>query len=76
MPFGMGPAGWFMVPYVYPYWLNFFRYWGYNPWYSGYDWAYGYQFPDELAYLRQIKQDLEVQLQDINARIEALEKSK
>ncbi len=72
MPFGMGPAGWFMVPYVYPYWLTLLRYWGYNPWYSG----YGYQFPDELAYLKQVKQDLEVQLQEINARIEELEKNK
>jgi hypothetical protein len=70
MPFGMGPAGWLMVPYIYPYLTNFYTYWGYySPWYFG----YGYPFPDELTYLKQIKQNLEMQLQNINARIQELE---
>jgi len=69
MPFGMGPAGWFMVPYFYPYWPA----------------SYGYGLPylgrfspfffgqDELSYLRQLRQNLEAQLKDIDARIQELE---
>ena len=67
MPFGMGPFGWFMVPYFYPYlryWWGTFPYWNfYQP--------YGI---DELTYLKQMRQDLEEQLKYINERIAELEK--
>ncbi|HDL10260.1 MAG TPA: hypothetical protein ENG39_03250 [Candidatus Omnitrophica bacterium] len=72
MPFGMGPAGWFMVPYVYPYLVNLYSWWGYYPWYTLT--PFGYPMTDELSYLKQLKQNLEAQLQDINMRINELEK--
>lgn len=73
MPFGMGPAGWFLAPYIYPQILNFYqnflRMWGYP--------FYGFSIPfyggDELSYLKQLKQNLELQLQDIERRIKELE---
>lgn len=73
MPFGMGPAGWFMVPYIYPYFANLYGYWGYyTPWYWGNN-PWFAPYGDELSYLKRLKQDLETQLQDINSRIEELE---
>jgi len=65
MPFGMGPAGWFMIPYFYPY----FRYWWSFPYWNFYQF-YGI---DELTYLKQIKTDLEEQLKYINERISEIE---
>jgi len=66
MPFGMGPFGWFMIPYFYPY-LRYgcsFPYWNFYQFYG----------IDELTYLKQIKTDLEEQLKYINERIAELEK--
>ena len=68
MPFGMGPAGWLVFPQIYPYLANL-----YQAWLSA--WGYPYYFGmDELAYLKQLKQNLEAQLRTINQRIEELEK--
>jgi len=73
MPFGMGPAGWFLMPY-------FASYWGqYYPWA-----APGYSYPQpwgappaaqELQFLRGQAEILEQQLETIRARIEELEKA-
>ncbi|OQX85904.1 MAG: hypothetical protein B6D55_06870 [Candidatus Omnitrophica bacterium 4484_70.2] len=69
MPFGMGPAGWLILPQIYPYLTNLYQTWPVwgNPYY------FGWGFADELAYLKQLKQNLEAQLQAINQRIEELE---
>ncbi len=77
MPFGIGPAGWFLAPYIYPQILNFYQ----NFLKSGGFPYYGFTMPfygaglfgDELSYLKQLKQNLELQLQDIEKRIKELE---
>jgi len=71
MPFGMGPAGWLVFPQIYPYLTNLYQNW-LNWW--GYPYYFGWGFADELTYLKQLKQNLEAQLQAINQRIEELEK--
>ena len=73
MPFGMGPAGWFMVPYFYPNSLGIFNPGGYN-YFDPYWYGMPYGNYDELSYLKQMRQNLESQLQNINARIQTLEK--
>jgi len=77
MPFGMGPAGWLMYPYIiYPYlntmWVGYYQSLlrGWFPYYTL--WGMG----DELSYLKQLKQNLEIELQSINQRIEELEKGR
>lgn len=73
MPFGMGPAGWFMLPYF----AQWIRYWGYGyPWYG-----YWLQYPplsaeEEKAMLEQQKKFLEDELAQINKRLTELQKSK
>ncbi|MCP2519570.1 DUF5320 domain-containing protein [Candidatus Aminicenantes bacterium AC-708-M15] len=75
MPFGMGPAGWFMLPYF----VQWMRYWGYGyPWYS-----FPYWFPysplneeEEKAMLEQQKKILEDELTQINKRLTELKKTK
>lgn len=73
MPFGMGPAGWFLMPY-----FSSYGNWGY-PWA-----APGYLYPppwgapsaaQELDLLRGQAEFFQDQLQSIQARIEQLEKA-
>ena len=66
MPFGMGPAGWFMWPYFTQLYQN---------WFAG----YGFPFPaisekQEIEFLRQQAKFLEDQLNQIKERIAELEK--
>ena len=78
MPFGMGPAGWLFFPQIYPYLTNFYQNWPVwsNPYLSMWSnpYYFGWGFADELTYLKQLKQNLEAQLQAINQRIGELEK--
>lgn len=77
MPFGMGPAGWVMLPYIYPYLGNLYQNWlglsSFNYPFPFYRYPFGF-FQSEVDYLKQIKQNLERQLEDINKRIQELEK--
>ena len=70
MPFGMGPAGWFLFPY-FSQWLTYWWrpfYWGMYPW--------GYYSPaDELEMLKTQQRMLEDQLAQIKRRIADLEKT-
>jgi hypothetical protein len=72
MPFGMGPAGWFMWPYL-AQWMRY-CYPGYGP----FHWA---PYPpmseeEEKAMLEQQKKILEKQLAQINKRLTELKKTK
>lgn len=90
MPFGMGPFGWFLLPYM----INWFRYtYGYWPWPWFYPWmpwwisiypttpyAPGYMAPpglskeEEIKMLEEQAKFLEQQLNEIRKRIEELKK--
>lgn len=68
MPFGMGPAGWFMWPYM-AQWLQY--------WYPYYGIPYSYPFAplskeQEVAMLKDQARVLKDQLDRINARLKEL----
>jgi hypothetical protein len=83
MPFGMGPAGWFLMPYFASYWGQWY------PWGGGYPYpqswgAPGYPYPEpsgapppteELQSLTGQAEMLEGQLEWVRARIAELEKA-
>ncbi|MHC1567022.1 MAG: DUF5320 domain-containing protein [Candidatus Syntropharchaeia archaeon] len=80
MPFGMGPLGWFFLPYLMGGWYPYF--WGY-PWrYSSYpSWGYlwwyyppVFQYPFPPMTKEQEVQMLEAQLEEIKKRMEELKK--
>jgi len=70
MPFGMGPAGWYMWPYS-PYWMRY-EYPGYTvPYWSP------FQPPtkeEEIAFLEDQANILENQLAKINKRLKELKR--
>jgi len=79
MPYGMGPAGWFM----WPYWARGmgYSYPGYEAPYYGYP-GYGAPYAppitkeQEITMLQDQAKMLEEQLKQINARLEELQKTK
>lgn len=87
MPFGMSPAGWFMWPWL----AQWFPYYGY-PWYrvpypgygiAGYGVPYRvpYAYPpmtkeQETSMLEEQARVLQQQLDQINARLKELQKTK
>ena len=81
MPFGMGPAGWFM----WPYWAQWLRYWYPWSWYGVPYYGYtGYGLPyappmtkeQETAMLQDQAKALQQELDRINARLKELQKEK
>lgn len=78
MPFGMGPAGWYMWPYM-AQWMQYAY-----PGYGGYPPYYGYGFPypstqlpkeQELGMLEDQAKALEEELAKIRSRIDELQKT-
>jgi len=83
LPYGMGPWGWFVGPYAYPYWG-----WGrcrWFPWLPRWWWTgmYGSIAPywappiskeDEIAMLQDEAKALEQELETIRKRLEELRK--
>jgi hypothetical protein len=72
MPFGMGPAGWFLMPQIAAYWPQWYpraapSYWYPQPWGTP-------SAAQELQFLKDQAQFLEDQLQQIRTRIANLEK--
>lgn len=70
MPFGMGPAGWFLWPW-FAQWLSY--YW--------YPWGYGFPYPplskeQEISMLEDQARALQGQLDRITARLQELRKAK
>lgn len=91
MPFGMGPRGWFMWPYIaqwmgygYPSLGGYSPYYGYPAYgapylgYSGYGAPYGYpqmSKEQEISMLRDQAKTLKQELDWINTRMEELQKA-
>ena len=80
MPFGMGPAGWFMMPYLFPYWPGWLPYWSMHEglYYPGYGMGYyPLGFPpmskeQEMKMLEEESKALEEELREIRKMIEEL----
>jgi hypothetical protein len=71
MPFGMGPAGWFLMPYFGSYWAQWL------PW-GGYPYPQSWGAPSregELQFLSSQAEMLEGRLEWIRSRIAELEKA-
>jgi len=83
MPFGMGPWGWFVWPYL-AQWMGYgYPLFGGYPWYGapypgypGYGTLYGYpqmSKEEEISMLREQAKTLKQELDRINARIKELQ---
>ncbi len=67
MPFGMGPMGWFYLPYF----ASYFPYFSGYPFYSGFPF---FSKEQELFFLKSQERFLQDQLNWIEARIRELER--
>jgi len=79
MPFGMGPAGWFMWPYVAQWMSYWWPYGGYGWRFPGYGIPYGFPSPyapmtkeQEMGMLREQAKILQAELDRVNARLKEL----
>lgn len=80
MPYGMGPWGWLLDPYTYPYWGRC----GWFPWLPGWwtgmygpitpHWIPSMSKEDEIAMLEDEAKMLEQELERIKKRLEELKK--
>lgn len=85
MPFGMGPAGWFMWPY-FAQWLGYWYPYGGTSYVTPYVYAstpYGVPYSyapmtkeEEVAYLQDQGKILKQEYDRINARLKELQKAK
>jgi len=73
MPFGLGPWGWLLLPYLWPYIWYWWNWWFYGPYAT---WMYP-PLPreSEKAMLESQAKMLEEQLEAIRKRLEELEKA-